>query len=219
MLRDLVLIKPMPLHIAKTKDGIIIPGDVDKMAPKRATVVAAGPGIYVKTQFVPNPFKPGDQVLYMERDLIPAKIEGDDYTIIKSQDIIVKIGFQDPGPNETLPEMTEGAYFAETVRRAVIARLKACGLERVQDMINPVENFVTSDGETVVATARSFMVESEKTLEDWNPPEDAKAFSMYMVNFLELESRPEINQETMQPTGAVAVVRLAFLPRTDVTLG
>lgn len=207
LMRDLVMIRPMPLALKKTADGIIVPGDIDKMSPKRATIVANGPGVYSKGRFIPTPFKVGDQVLYMERELIPTKIEGEDYFILKAEDVIVKIG-ETTIPEETLLEMSDGAYFAETIRRAVIARLKSCGLTRVQDMLNPTEIYIALDGnESVPVNARSFMVSSVDDINDWTPPDGMVGFAMHLVNFIQTGDEIKV------------VVRLGFLPRVDVTLG
>lgn len=227
MLRDLVLIKPRPLTLNKTADGLILPGDVDKMAPKRATVIAAGPGTYDKKGvFRPNKITAGDQILYMERDLIPTKIEGEDYFVMKQEDIILKLGIERPDPFQTVVEMTDEEYVAHTLRRTLIKHLESCGLKRVQDMLNPTESYDAEDGsEKVHATAKSYKLVSEEEILSFTPPADAKAFAMHVSNYAYKTGELEIDPVTYQPTGrrlpseTVVVVRLAFLPRADVTLG
>lgn len=215
MLRDLVMIKPRPLTLNKTADGIILPGDVDKMAPKRATVIASGPGTYDKKgNFVPNKIKAGDQILYMERDLVPTKIEGEDYFVMKQEDIILKLGVENVDPIQNHVELPDSVYFTETVRRALIEHLTGCGLVRVQDMINPVENYDALDGsEKVPATAKSFMITDVDEIKGFVPPADAKAFAMHAVKYVVSTS------DGITPDETKVVVRLAFLPRADVTLG
>jgi co-chaperonin GroES (HSP10) len=200
MLRDFVMIRPMPLYLKKTADGLILPGDVDKMSPKRATVVAAGPGDYKKDKFIPNPFKISDQVLYMERGVISTKVDGEDFFILKAEDIIVKLGQQDLGPMDTLQELSDEAYFAETMRRTLISHLKSRGLTRVQDMLNPVETYIAEDGETVVATSKSFMLEDENDIFTFTPDDGIKAFAMLNIHFIKTDK-------------IRVVVRLAFIPR------
>ena len=110
LLRDLVLIRAMSLELNKSAGGVIIPGDLDKMAPKRALVVATGPGTYNKKgEFVEAPCKAGDVILYMERDLIPVKLEGEDFYIVPASEVLLKLAAA-PVDNEALRLAIEAKF-------------------------------------------------------------------------------------------------------------
>lgn len=206
LLRDLVMIQAAELQLSKSEGGIIVPGELDKMAPKRATVIAAGPGTFNKKgDFVPTSVKPGDEILYMQTNVISAKIEGKDYYIIPSSEVLLKLSTGD-----TSIESKDLTYFKEKITTRLIKKLTDLGLTRLDDMTAPVDVFTVpmadgSEGEIIPLSARSFII-SEKSLNDpFSPPEGTVAFSMWQV----------VERVPGQLTGDY-VARFAFSDRADI---
>ena len=84
-LNDRVVIKPAPAD-EKTSGGIIIP-DNAKEKPQRGTVIAVGPGKENHKMTV----KKGDTVLYGKYAGQEISYKGDDYLIMREDDILVII--------------------------------------------------------------------------------------------------------------------------------
>lgn len=82
---DRVIIKPAPAE-EKTKGGIIIP-DTAKEKPQRGEVVAVGPGKDGNMMTVTA----GDIVLYGKYAGQEISFEGNDYIIMKEDEILVII--------------------------------------------------------------------------------------------------------------------------------
>jgi chaperonin GroES len=82
---DRVIIKPAPAE-EKTKGGIIIP-DTAKEKPQRGEVVAVGPGKDGNLMTV----APGDIVLYGKYSGQEISYEGQDYLIMREDEILVII--------------------------------------------------------------------------------------------------------------------------------
>ncbi len=80
---DRVIIKPAPAD-EKTKGGIIIP-DTAKEKPQRGEVVAVGPGKDGNLMTV----APGDIVLYGKYSGQEVTLEGQDYLIMREEEILV----------------------------------------------------------------------------------------------------------------------------------
>jgi chaperonin GroES len=89
---DRVLIKPAPAE-EKTKGGIIIP-DTAKEKPQKGVVIAVGPGKYAEQtgNLIPIKQKIGDVVLYGKYSGTEISVEGDDYLIMRSSDLLMKVG-------------------------------------------------------------------------------------------------------------------------------
>jgi chaperonin GroES len=83
---DRVLVEPAVAE-EKTSGGIIIP-DTAKEKPQRGTVIAAGPG----KKDEPIMLKAGATVFYGKYSGTEIQIDGKDYMIIKSSDILGSIG-------------------------------------------------------------------------------------------------------------------------------
>lgn len=81
--KDRVVIKPAPAE-EKTKGGILIP-DTAKEKPQRGEVIAVGPGKDGDLMTV----KPGDIVLYGKYSGQELHYEGEDYIIMREDDILV----------------------------------------------------------------------------------------------------------------------------------
>jgi chaperonin GroES len=82
-INDRVVVKPAPAE-EKTQGGIIIP-DTAKEKPQRGEVVAVGPGKEGNLMTV----KAGDIVLYGKYSGQQVTFEGEDYLIMREDDILV----------------------------------------------------------------------------------------------------------------------------------
>jgi len=82
---DRVIIKPAPAD-EKTKGGIIIP-DTAKEKPQRGEIVAVGPGKDGNLMTV----QVGDIVLYGKYSGQEVNIDGQDFLIMREDDILVVI--------------------------------------------------------------------------------------------------------------------------------
>lgn len=82
-INDRVVVKPAPAE-EKTKGGIIIP-DTAKEKPQRGEIVAVGPGKDGNDMTV----KAGDVVLYGKYAGQELSYEGNDYLIMREDDILV----------------------------------------------------------------------------------------------------------------------------------
>ena len=87
---DRVLVKAAAAE-EKTKGGIIIP-DTAKEKPQKGTVVAVGPGKYAEQtgNLIPINQKVGDLVLYGKYAGTEISIEGEEYLIMRTSDILMK---------------------------------------------------------------------------------------------------------------------------------
>jgi len=70
----------------KTKSGIVLPGQAQEK-PQMAEVIAVGPG----TKDITMELKAGDQVLISKYSGTEVKIDGQEYTILKQEDILAVI--------------------------------------------------------------------------------------------------------------------------------
>ncbi len=82
-INDRVVIKPLPAE-DKTAGGIIIP-DTAKEKPQQGEVVAIGPG----KEGVKLNLKIGDRVLYGKYAGQELQYKGDDYLIMREDDVLV----------------------------------------------------------------------------------------------------------------------------------
>lgn len=89
-LADRVIIKPLPTE-EKTKSGIIMP-DTAKEKPQQGEIVAAGPGKVEKGERIALEVKVGDRVMYSKYAGTEVKYEGQEYLIVKENDILAIIG-------------------------------------------------------------------------------------------------------------------------------
>jgi chaperonin GroES len=89
---DRVLVRPAAAE-TKTAGGIIIP-DTAKEKPQKGTVVAVGPGKYAEQtgNIIPVKLKVGDVVLYGKYGGTEITLEGEDLLIMRSSDILMKVG-------------------------------------------------------------------------------------------------------------------------------
>lgn len=87
---DRVLIKPAAAE-EKTAGGIIIP-DTAKEKPQKGTVIAAGPGKYAEQtgNLIPVKQQVGDVVLYGKYSGTEISVQGEEYLIMRTSDILMK---------------------------------------------------------------------------------------------------------------------------------
>ena len=70
-----------------TKSGIVLPGQA-KEKPQEAEVIAVGPGGVVDGKEVVMQVKVGDKVIYSKYAGTDVKLEGEEYIIVKQNDIL-----------------------------------------------------------------------------------------------------------------------------------
>lgn len=85
-LGDRVVIKRLEAE-ETTKSGIIVTGTA-KERPQEAKVVAVGPGAIVDGKRTEMEVKIGDKVLYSKYAGTEVKFEGEEYTILRQDDIL-----------------------------------------------------------------------------------------------------------------------------------
>jgi chaperonin GroES len=85
-LGDRVVIKRLEAE-ETTKSGIVLPGSA-KEKPQEAEVVAVGPGGVVDGKEIRMEVKVGDKVLFSKYAGTEVKIDGEDYSILKQDDIL-----------------------------------------------------------------------------------------------------------------------------------
>ncbi|MDH3328028.1 MAG: co-chaperone GroES [Desulfobulbaceae bacterium] len=86
-LNDRILVKRLEEE-AKTAGGIIIP-DSAKEKPAEGEIIAVGPGkLNDHGERVAMDVKPGDRVLFSKYGGTDVRIEGDDYLIMREDDIL-----------------------------------------------------------------------------------------------------------------------------------
>ena len=86
-LGDRVLIKPLEAQ-EKTKGGIVLP-DTAKEKPQEGKVIAAGKGrVSEEGKLTPLEVKAGDKVLYGKYSGAEITVDGEEYLIVKEEDIL-----------------------------------------------------------------------------------------------------------------------------------
>ncbi|MCA1996543.1 MAG: co-chaperone GroES, partial [Armatimonadetes bacterium] len=70
----------------KTKSGIVLPGQAQEK-PQMAEVIAVGPG----TEDVKMELKAGDKVIISKYSGTEVKVDGQEYTILKQEDILAVV--------------------------------------------------------------------------------------------------------------------------------
>ena len=85
-LGDRVVLKQLVAE-ETTKSGIVLPGQA-KEKPQQAEVVAVGPGGVVDGKEVTMQVKAGDKVIYSKYSGNEVKLDGEEYIIVKQNDIL-----------------------------------------------------------------------------------------------------------------------------------
>jgi chaperonin GroES len=89
-LHDRVLVKRIE-EKESIKGGIIIP-DTAKEKPQEGEVIAVGAGKIEKGQRVPLDVKAGDRILFGKYSGTEIKLEGDEFLILREEEILAKLG-------------------------------------------------------------------------------------------------------------------------------
>ena len=89
-LGDRVVIKMLQSE-ETTKSGIVLPGSAQEK-PQLAEVVAVGPGGVVDGKEVKMEVCVGDQVITSKYSGTEVKLDGEEYIIVRQNDILAKIG-------------------------------------------------------------------------------------------------------------------------------
>lgn len=85
-LGDRVVIKNLEAE-EKTKSGILLTGSA-KEKPQEAEIVAVGPGAISDGKRIEMEVKVGDKVLYSKYAGTEVKVDGEEYMILKQEDIL-----------------------------------------------------------------------------------------------------------------------------------
>ncbi|MCD2501919.1 co-chaperone GroES [Clostridium sp. NSJ-145] len=85
-LGDRVVIKKLEAETT-TKSGIVLSGTA-KERPQEAEVMAVGPGAVHEGKRIEMEVKVGDKVLYSKYAGTEVKVDGEEYTILKQDDIL-----------------------------------------------------------------------------------------------------------------------------------
>ncbi len=88
-LGDRVVIKRLEAE-EKTKSGIVLTGAA-KERPQEAEVIAVGPGAICDGKRVDMEVKIGDKVLYSKYAGTEVKLDGEEYIILKQDDILAVV--------------------------------------------------------------------------------------------------------------------------------
>lgn len=89
-LGDRVMIRPLEA-IDKTKGGIVLP-DMAKEKPQEGKVIAVGKGrVSDEGKITPLEVKAGDKVLYGKYSGTEITVEGDEYLMVKEDDILAVV--------------------------------------------------------------------------------------------------------------------------------
>ena len=88
-LGDRVVLKQLVAE-ETTKSGIVLPGQAQEK-PQQAQVVAEGPGGMVDGKEVKKQVAVGDKVIYSKYAGTEVKLDGEEYIIVKQNDILAVI--------------------------------------------------------------------------------------------------------------------------------
>ena len=88
-LGDRVVLKQVAAE-ETTKSGIVLPGQT-KEKPQQAEVVAVGPGGMVDGKEVTMLVSVGDQVIYSKYAGTEVELDGEEYLVVKQNDILAVI--------------------------------------------------------------------------------------------------------------------------------
>ena len=89
-LRDRIVVKQIEAQ-EKTKSGLVLP-DTAKEKPQEAKVIAVGPGRLLEDGTVKTlEIKNGDRVLYGKYSGAEVSVEGEDYLILREEDVLAVV--------------------------------------------------------------------------------------------------------------------------------
>ncbi|MBI2094433.1 MAG: co-chaperone GroES [Candidatus Omnitrophica bacterium] len=89
-LADRIVVKPLEAQ-EKTKSGIVLP-DAAREKPQEGKVIAVGTGRLLENGSVKSPeIKNGDRVLYGKYSGTEVSLEGEDYLILREEDVLAVV--------------------------------------------------------------------------------------------------------------------------------
>ena len=88
-LGDRVVLKQLEAE-ETTKSGIVLPGNAQEK-PQQAEIIAVGPGGIVDGKEVEMQVAVGDKVIYSKYAGTEVKLDGEEYIIVKQNDIVAKV--------------------------------------------------------------------------------------------------------------------------------
>ncbi len=86
-LGDRIVVKPKDEDEATTTSGLVIP-DTAKEKPQLGEVLAVGPGEFSDGERVPMDVSVGDLVFYSKYGGTEVKVEGEEYLVLSSRDVL-----------------------------------------------------------------------------------------------------------------------------------
>ena len=86
-LGDRIVVKPKDEDEATTTSGLVIP-DTAKEKPQLGEVLAVGPGEFSDGDRVPMDVNVGDLVFYSKYGGTEVKVEGEEYLVLSSRDVL-----------------------------------------------------------------------------------------------------------------------------------
>ena len=90
-LADRIVVKPLDPE-EKTKSGLVLP-DTAKEKPQEGKVVSVGSGRLLEDGTVKKlEVKSGDKVLYGKYSGTEVKVDGEDYLILREEDVLAVVG-------------------------------------------------------------------------------------------------------------------------------
>ncbi|NNN14415.1 MAG: co-chaperone GroES [Acidimicrobiaceae bacterium] len=90
-LEDRIVVRPAESE-ERTASGLVIP-DTAKEKPQQGEVLAVGPGRRAEStgQIIPLDIAVGDKVVYSKYGGTEITVEGEDYLVLSSRDILAKV--------------------------------------------------------------------------------------------------------------------------------
>ena len=90
-LADRIVVKPLDPE-EKTKSGLVLP-DTAKEKPQEGKVISVGSGRLLEDGTVKKlEVKSGDKVLYGKYSGTEVKVDGEDYLILREEDVLAVVG-------------------------------------------------------------------------------------------------------------------------------
>jgi len=86
-LGDRIVVKPTDEEESRTASGLVIP-DTAKEKPQLGEVLAVGPGEFKDGERIPMDVKVGDVVFYSKHGGTEVKVDGEDYLVLSSRDVL-----------------------------------------------------------------------------------------------------------------------------------
>ncbi len=86
-LGDRIVVKPKDEEESRTASGLVIP-DTAKEKPQLGEVLAVGPGEFKDGERIPMDVNVGDVVFYSKYGGTEVKVDGEDYLVLSSRDVL-----------------------------------------------------------------------------------------------------------------------------------